>query len=108
MRQRHKGLARDAVSASTPRRQGSVKGLRDKITTATPPRVDDVKVNFLAALTMRALTGLGFIPNQGTRTVRARTATTYVRPDAAVIARRRARNKRARQARRVHRQAARR
>lgn len=101
MRQRHKGLAREAVTMHAPRKPGVKRGQAEQIAQATPPLPNPDKVNFLAALTLRALTGLGYIPNDGGQTVRARTATTYVRPPVQEIARRRARNKRARVARRA-------
>jgi hypothetical protein len=101
MRQRHRGLANEAMTIH-PRRKGTKRGQAEQIAKATPPPPNPDKVSYLAALTLRALTGLGVIPN-GDGTVRNRTATTYVKPDAQVIARRRARNKRARIARRAHR-----
>jgi hypothetical protein len=107
MRQRHKGLARDAVTMSTPRRPATKKGLGEQIAKATPPPPNPAKINFLAAFTLRALTGIGFIPNDRAQSVRRREARVYAGTvPQHVIAKRRAANKRARAARRVHRQAA--
>lgn len=103
MRQRHKGLARDAITQKTGR-PATIKGLSKQTAQATEAPPNPNKVKYLALLSLRALVGRGYLPNTGAETVRARSANVYSGTvSGAEIARRRAANKRARIARRAHR-----